>query len=338
VGTLGPHVAFAQPRPKGPKAPVSKAGATVPAPPAPVPPPPPAATAIPPLSETLNEGARREYEAAKALYGMGDSQGAFYKFQAAYELYADPRLLWNMATCAKNLHKYADALVLVRRYQKLGGALLAEEDRAEASAVERALASLTTTFSFKGVAPGTEVTVDEKPVEHPEEPFVADLGPHRITAKRAGFRDFSVSVTGRPLAETEVRVTLVPVVHEGTLIIQAGPKVTISVDGKVVALGSFRGKVSSGGHLVRVSAQGYRPFQQEIVLQDDETRTVPVVLDVEPSSGLPAWLWVAGGVVLTGVAIGTVAAVAGGGDPAPVDKSKDVPRGSIDPGYVFTRF
>jgi hypothetical protein len=101
LGTWGGH-AEAQGRKAPPKgAPPAAAPATLPAPPG------PPVSAIPPLSETLNDGARREYEAAKALYAMNDSKGAFYKFQAAYELFADPRLLWNMATCAKNLHQYA---------------------------------------------------------------------------------------------------------------------------------------------------------------------------------------------------------------------------------------
>jgi len=288
---------------------------------------------VPPLSETLDEASRREYEAAKALYAMGDSKGAFYKFQAAYELYADPRLLWNMATCAKNLHQYADALGLVRKYQKLGGGLLSEQDRKEAAEVERALASLTTTFVFRGALAGVDVAVDDKPVEKASEPLVVDLGPHRVTAKKAGFRDLSVTVSGRPLGELVVPIVLVAIVHEGTLVISARTNDAIYLDGRSVGAGTYRGKVVSGGHTVRVTAPGYRPFQQEVVVRDDETRTVPVVLDAEPSGGVPPWLWVVGGVVVTGVAVGAVIAATGG-----ADKTEGVPVGSISPGFVFSRF
>lgn len=329
---LAPHVALAQRPTPGQKAPARRPPPAVPDPsPAPAPAPAPI---IPPLADTLNEGARREYEAAKALYAMGDSKGAFYKFQAAYELYADPRLLWNMATCAKNLHQYAEALGLVRRYQKLGGGLLTETDRGEAASVEVALASLTTTLVLKGTLTGAEVTLDDKPVEHPEEPLLADLGPHRITAKKPGFRDFVLTLSGRPMATIEVPIVLTVISHEGTLVIHAGPKDAIALDGKAVGTGSYRAKLASGGHLVRVTAQGYRPFQQEIVLRDDETRTVPVALDVEPSTGLPPWAWVTGGVVIAA----TVVAVVVFTRPTAVDKASGVPRGSIDPGIVVTKF
>lgn len=291
------------------------------------------APGIPPLSETLDEASRREYEAAKALYAMGDSKGAFYKFQAAYELYSDPRLLWNMATCAKNLHQYADALGLVRKYQRLGGGLLGPDDRKEAAEVERALASLTTTLVFRGNLDGVELTVDDKPVERPAEPFVVDLGPHRVVAKKAGYRDVTASVSGRPMAEVVVPIDLAAIVHEGTLVVAARAGDRIFLDGRSVGIGNYRGKVAAGGHLVRVTADGYRPFQQEISLRDDETRTVPVTLDREGSGGVPGWVWVAGGVVLTGVAVGVVVAASGSGD-----KTDGVPVGSISPGYVFSRF
>ncbi len=292
------------------------------------------ATAVPPLAETLDEASRREYEAAKALYAMGDSKGAFYKFQAAYELYADPRLLWNMATCAKNLHQYAEAVGLVRKYQKLGGGLLSEQDRKEAGEVERALASLTTSLVFRGDLAGVEITVDDKPVEQTGAPFVADLGPHRVTARKPGFREMTVSVSGRPLGEVVVPITLVRELHEATLVISARKGDSIYIDGRSVGVGSYRGKVSSGGHLVRVTAPSFRPFQQEISLRDDETRTVPVVLDADAASGgIPGWVWVAGGVVVTGVAVGIIVAASPG-----VDKTDGVPVGSISPGYVFSRF
>jgi len=334
LGTWGGH-AEAQ----GRKAPPTKKGAPPAAAPATLPAPPgPPVSAIPPLSETLNDGARREYEAAKALYAMNDSKGAFYKFQAAYELFADPRLLWNMATCAKNLHQYADALLLVRKYQKLGGGLLTDEDRAEAAAVERALAALTTTFVFRGLVPGAEVTLDDKPVDRPQEPVVADLGPHRIAVRKPGFHAFQVTVTGRPMAEIPIDVQLAPELHQGTIVVNARPGEAIFLDGRSVGLGTYRGTVSSGGHQVRVTAKGMQPFQQEIILRDDETRTVPVTLEAE-KSGVPAWMWVAGSVLVAASAATITAVIIGGsGGTEVVDKSRGVPPGSIQPGVVVTSF
>jgi hypothetical protein len=312
------------------KAPVPEV-APPPAPaPAPATPPPPV-SGIPPLSETLNEAARKEYEAAKALYQMGDSKGAFYKFQAAYELYQDPRLLWNMATCSKNLRQYAEALDLVRRYQKLGGGLLDDNDRREAGEVERALTSLTTTLTFKGIEPGTTVTVDTKPVEKPAEPLLLDLGPHTIVVARKGFRTATFNHNGKPSGVAELDATLAKELHEGTLVVTARAGDSISVDGKMVALGNYRGTLRSGGHIVRVSAKDYQSFQQEIQLVDDETRTLPVALDREkPFPVLP----IVGAVVAVGAAVTAIVLLA----TQKGDNTSGVPKGSIDPGIVLTKF
>ena len=337
LSSQGP-MAFAQSRTGGaagkkPKpAPTVKAPEAAPAPaPPPAPTPTPTVSASPPLADTLNDAARKEYEAAKALYQMGDSKGAFYKFQAAYELYQDPRLLWNMATCSKNLRQYAEALELVRRYQKLGGGLLDENDRREAGEVERALTSLTTSVALKGIEPGTTVTVDTKPVEKPAEPFLLDLGPHTIVVSRKGFRSATFNHNGKPSGIAELDATLAKEVHEGTLVVTARAGDSISVDGKMVALGNYRGTLKSGGHIVRVSAKDYQSFQQEIQLVDDETRTLPVALDREKAFPI---LPVLGAVVAVGAAVTAIVLVA----TQKGDNTSGVPKGSIDPGIVLTKF
>lgn len=337
LSSQGP-MAFAQSRTgaaagKKPKpAPTAKAPDAAPAPPpTPTPTPTPTVSAIPPLADTLNDAARKEYEAAKALYQMGDSKGAFYKFQAAYELYQDPRLLWNMATCSKNLRQYAEALELVRRYQKLGGGLLDDNDRREAGEVERALTSLTTTVALKGIEPGTTVTVDNKPVEKPVEPILLDLGPHTIVVSRKGFRAATFNHNGKPSGIAELDATLAKEVHEGTLVVTARVGDAISVDGKTVAFANYRGTLKSGGHIVRVSAKDYQSFQQEIQIVDDETRTIPVALDREkPFPVLP----IVGAVVAVGAAVTAIFLLA----TQKGDNTSGVPKGSIDPGIVLTKF
>src|SRR5882724_2714841 len=68
---------------------------------------PPAPPGPRPLSESLTGGAKSDYEAARLLYGDGDHAGALVKFQSAFDQSKEPRLLWNMAACEKNLRHYA---------------------------------------------------------------------------------------------------------------------------------------------------------------------------------------------------------------------------------------
>src|SRR5437016_6190653 len=80
------------------------------------PPPPPTPPAGPPsLSETLSGDAKSAYDAAKVLFGDGDFASAALKFRSAHDLSNDPRLLWNIAACEKNLRHYAKVVSLVQR-------------------------------------------------------------------------------------------------------------------------------------------------------------------------------------------------------------------------------
>src|SRR4051812_12715849 len=60
---------------------------------------PSAAPAPPSLGDTLTGQARTEYDLGKILYRDGDFAAALVKFQKAYEISSEPRLLWNVAAC-----------------------------------------------------------------------------------------------------------------------------------------------------------------------------------------------------------------------------------------------
>ena len=67
----------------------------------------------------------------------------------------------------------------------------------------------------------------------------------------------------------------------------AGPKDTITLDGKTVGGGSWSGTLSSGGHMLRITAPDMRPYQSDVVISDNETRTLTITLDkdVKPGAG-----------------------------------------------------
>jgi hypothetical protein len=96
-------------------------------------------------------------------------------------------------------------------------------------------------------------------------------------------------------------VTLTRVVHVGHLSVHAGLHDAIVIDGTPTGVGDWSGSLPSGGHSLRVSAPNMLPYQTEVLVQDEQTRDIPVTLNPEPrSGGLPAWAWIAGGVVLAG--------------------------------------
>lgn len=325
------HAQARKPRPK-PAAPAAPAPAAAPAPP-PEPPPPSA----PSLADTLTGEGKADYEAGKLLYGDGDNAGALVKFTAAYEKAKDPRLLWNMAACEKNLRHYSNVLALVRRYLGEGDTLLTPADKTEAETLIKAIEPLTVSLELAVSEPGAKVFVDEKLVgETPlAAPVVVDLGLRRIRVQKEGFEEYKEDLTAGDSPKVKLVAKLEKVVHEATLSVTARPRDEISLDGTVRGLGTWKGIVPSGGHTLRVTAPEMRAYQAEIFLRDRETRNVNVTLEkeVKAASPVPTWLWIGGGVLLAGGV-----AVAGYYLFKPEDRPAETPVGTLDPGSVQASF
>jgi hypothetical protein len=237
-----------------------------------------------PLSGSLSVAAKQDYEAAKLLYADGDFMGALLKFKSAHEQSGDARLLWNMGACEKNLRHYARVMTLARRYLDEGGALLTDSDRQEARDLIATVEGFTAGLKLNVSEEGAEVFVDDEPVgiSPLAAPVVVDIGVRRIRVKKPGFVEYSASTPVGGSKEVPIEVRLVKEVHEGKLTINAGRGATIALDGKVVGMGSWAGMIPTGGHTLRVSAHGMRPYQSEVVIQDKEIRTVDVPLEALP--------------------------------------------------------
>jgi hypothetical protein len=272
-----------------------------------------APSASAPLSESLTGMARADYAAARILYEDGDYQGALQKLKNAFDASKDARLLWNMAACEKNLRHYALALGLVERYVSDGGALVSESDRAEAAAFVDTIRGFVTDLTVTVNEPGASISIDEQAVGTSPlpGPLKVDMGVHKVRVQKAGFVDFVLSQDlpgGRTFGIT---AQLVVDRHEGRLRIVAGPSDAIQIDGKVVGTGLWEGTMPSGTHTVYVVAKGKRPYQTDVVVKDNDVNAVHVTLQNESTStvvvqkeGVPAWMWITGGVLAAGAGVG----------------------------------
>ncbi|WP_438001212.1 PEGA domain-containing protein [Sorangium sp. So ce185] len=307
-----PHAAKPAPTTAQPAPPAAKPApaAAQPAPPAGAAAPPagaPAATAPAPqgpLSETLAGEAKAEYEAARILFNDGDFRNAIIKFERAYALSRDPRLLWNIALCQKNLQRYARLLGTVEKLLQDAGPQLSEQDRKDAAALIEATKAYVSRLDLQASEAGATVFVDGEEVGQTplREPVLLDVGTRKIRVTKKGFEAFEVSQQVPGGGVVTVAATLEKEVHQGRLIVAAPPNAVISIDGRVVGRGSYDGPVPSGGHTLRVTASDMVSHQSEVMIYDNQTRRVQVALEPAPKkSNVEQWLWIGGGVaVLTG--------------------------------------
>lgn len=266
----------------------------------------------PPISELLTGDAKRDYESGRLLYDNGDYAGAAVKFQSAYEhsraqnpkWEGDPRLLWNAASCEKNLRRYARAVALVRRYLQSRSPLITPEGERAARAFLAAAEPLTAPLVIEANVPDALVYLDDALLgKTPLEGNVpVDLGPHTLLVKKGGHSDYSEPFTIYGSEELRITAVLRPIERRGQLVVRARPGDHITFDGVLTGVGQAHASLPSGPHHVRVTAPGARPFEARVQVTDRGTRTLDVVLEREQAaSQLPGWVWAAGGSLATGL-------------------------------------
>jgi hypothetical protein len=282
---------------------------------APSSPPPAAAPAAAPLplAESLTGMAKAEYGAARILYEDGDFQGSLQKLKSAYDLSKDPRLLWNMAAAEKNLRHYSEVVRMVDRYLAEGQAVVTEEDRTGATALLATVKDFVAELTIEVNEPGAAVFIDDQQAGTTPLPAALhlDMGVHKIRITKPGFVEFALAQDLAGGKASRVTTELVRERHEGRLRIVAGAPDVIQVDGKVVGTGLWEAVIASGPHALYVSGKGKRPHQTDVVVRDNDVTDVHVALQEEvkqtviiESSGVPAWVWVTGGVILAGGGVG----------------------------------
>ncbi len=142
------------------------------------------------LAAALTGEARALYDIARTLFESGDYAAALPKFQRAYELSSDPRLLWNVAACEGRLKHWARALTLVDRYVAIGGPRLTDADRAKATRFHAAAKAFVATVALTTTPDGVTVAVDGETVGTTPlgGALYLDGGRRRVVFTKPGYR------------------------------------------------------------------------------------------------------------------------------------------------------
>jgi tetratricopeptide (TPR) repeat protein len=298
----------------------------------------PQQTSPPPLSESLTGTAKTDYDSGKVLYEDGDYAGALVKFQSAYELSGDARLLWNVAACEKSLRHYAAVLDLLAEYRRL--AQLTEEERGQVDSLMGTLGPLVSGMTVQGAPAGAEVYVDDRlrGVLPLDKPILLDLGERRVRVQRDGYEAHTETLQVRGANQITVQAALRPLQQatESTLSVQADADARIFVDERLVGTGTFHGNIEPGLHGIRVEAPGRRTHHSEVTLEPGRERSLDIRLAREAEErkrGVRPWVWVAGGAVLaSGAAVGGYALFRRDDESTPAGPT--LVQGTLQPGSV----
>ncbi|WP_437661618.1 PEGA domain-containing protein [Sorangium sp. So ce1182] len=269
-----------------------------------------------PLSQALTGEAKAEYIVADALARQGDYGVASERFQHAYELSRDHRLLWDVALCHKELRRYARLLKTLGQMEAEASAALSAQERRDILELRAFAERLVSRLEVLTSVPGAAVFVDGEAVGTTPfaEPVPVDIGERKIRIVTPGFKELTRTETVSGGGRIAISVVLEKLAPRGRLRVAAGPNDVIEMDGKVVGRGAWEASLPAGAHALRVTAPGMLAHQAEVLVQEGEARRIDVKLNEE--GGGMRWLWIGGGAALLTGALVTGALVFEPGKPA----------------------
>jgi hypothetical protein len=171
-----------------------------------------------PLAQSLQGAAKDAYTAAAQLYKQGDFQGAEAKYTQAYDLSKDPRLVFDMAVCEKELHHYARMGVLLRRFAQEAGSGLSDEDRRRTDDALAALPRYVGTVTVSVDTTGAAVDVDGESVGATPlaAPLSLDPGKHVVVVSKDGYETVERPISVSAGAATTLTIGLLALRAQGS--------------------------------------------------------------------------------------------------------------------------
>ncbi len=245
-----------------------------------------------PLRETLPIEARGHWDAGIALARRGDKwREARASFKAAYDLSKNPRVLFNVAVCEKELGRYAAAYETFRRELAEGKEFLSPADEKE---VSEAIAGLERYVAYLTIEPSekdAEVFIDDDKLDSKKltGPVLVSLGERRVRATKSGFADAEQLVTLAGGAKSTVSLKLQALVKTARVnVAVVGPaSAIVKIDGKEVGPAPYAGLlvVSAEPHQVSAEAPGFVTASQSAFVKEGEALTLTLQLAPEQQKG-----------------------------------------------------
>ncbi len=271
--------------------------------------------------QTLRQNeARERFRRGGEFFQNNDWPHAIEEFRAAYELWNNPVILFNLAQAYRADNQLSQATETFQRYLQ-EAPTLSREQRHE---VEEAVAEIQNTravLTFEVEPAGATVTLNGRSLG--EAPIARNLevlpGEYRVHVELANHESRDQTVTVASHEQRLVNVRLRPVDLNARLEVNVSPSdARVVVNGEDAGRGHVTRQVRPGSYTIDVTREGYRDESRTVSVASLRTETVTITMNPRTRPFYTrAWFWaVVGGVVAVGagVAIG-VAAIS---DPTPI--------------------
>jgi hypothetical protein len=214
------------------------------------------------LRDELPAEARRDWDAARELYEAGDFNGALVHYQRAYDISQNPRALFNVGVCYKDLTQYALAIQLWER-ELTARERLPASDIAKLESAIKALRPFVSTLEVQSSKAGAVLSIDGNEVGRTPflEPVPIDVGRRVVRLSKPDFVTEEQTLEVTQHTPVSARFELKPVLMTSPLsVVISGPALgTLVMDGREIGTAPYTGDVTVGPHTFEVRAPGYEP-------------------------------------------------------------------------------
>lgn len=247
------------------------------------------------LRDTLPLEARGHWDAGIALASKNDKASwtaARTSFYAAYDLSKNPRVLFNVAVCEKNIGRYDRAYATINRELSEGKGTLTPAEVSEAQNFANGLKAFVVTIMIDADQKDADIFIGDDKIDNTKlpGPFNAPVGANKIRAVKPGFAEFTQTVDLAGGATGNVTIKMQPLERTTVVNINVGSgpaHATVKVDQQEVGQTplSVPLKVQDTPHLISVEAPGYVTGIQPLTVKDGPPMNLVVDLAVEQAMG-----------------------------------------------------
>jgi PEGA domain len=243
----------------------------------------------------LKGEAKKSLDLGATLYKNNDKKAAKAAFWDAYEKSKNPRVLYNIAICERELQRYPQASEVFARELVEGASILTLVERQELETFIEQLKAVISFVKLDVSEPGATISIIKDKAEEEigkspmREKVAVAVGTYPIIIRKAGFEPVTISAALKSQETFEKAVKLESVLRSTSIevTVEGPPSALILIDGIEQGQTPYRGYVSvvAEPHSIEARAEGYVPGKQTVIAKEGEKIAIRMSLASRSETG-----------------------------------------------------